>query len=66
MAIAHEQQAQLTFNKLLVILSNAMIAEDLYKYIERLPAIMTEKQYKDFMRVTLKYLTEITELFLMV
>lgn len=24
-----------------------MIAEDLYKYIERLPAIMTEKQYKD-------------------
>ena len=47
MAIAHEQQAQLTFNKLLVILSNAMIAEDLYKYIERLPAIMTEKQYKD-------------------
>lgn len=47
MAIAHEQQAQLNFNKLLSILSNAMIAEDLYKYIERLPAIMTEKQYKD-------------------
>lgn len=47
MAIAHEQQAQLNFNKLLRILSNAMIAEDLYKYIERLPAIMTEKQYKD-------------------
>ena len=47
MAIAQEQQAQLNFNKLLSILSNAMIAEDLYKYIEKLPAIMTEKQYKD-------------------
>lgn len=47
MAIAQEQQAQLNFNKLLSVLSNAMIAEDLYAYIERLPAIMTEKQYKD-------------------
>ena len=47
MAIAQEQQAQLNFNKLLNILSNAMIAEELYKYIEKLPAIMTEKQYKD-------------------
>ena len=47
MAMAYEQQAQLNFNKLLSILSNAMIAEDLYKYIEKLPVIMTEKQYKD-------------------
>jgi hypothetical protein len=48
MAIAQEQQAELQFNKLWEILSNAITAEDIYSYIEELPVIMTEKQYKDF------------------
>lgn len=47
LALAHEQQAQLQYNKLVQVLSNAITAEDIYKYISELPVIMTEKQYKD-------------------
>lgn len=41
------QQAQLQFRTLIDYLSQATLAEDVYRYIEQLPAIMTEKQYKD-------------------
>lgn len=47
MAIAQEQQAQLQFETLWEILSNAITAEDIYSYIEELPVIMTEKQYTE-------------------
>ena len=46
-AIAQEQQAQLYITKLLNRVTNAVTAEDLYRYIENQPVIMTEKQYKD-------------------
>ena len=49
MAIAQEQQAQLQFRTLWEVLSNAITAEDIYNYIEELPVIMTEKQYKDLL-----------------
>ena len=46
-AIAQSQQAQLQFDKLWSFIQNAITAEDLYSYIEGLPLIMTEKQYKE-------------------
>lgn len=46
-ALAQEQQAQLQFYRLWTIISNAITAEDIYSYIEELPCIMTEKQYKE-------------------
>lgn len=46
-AIAQNQQAQLQFDKLWSFIQNAITAEDLYSYIEELPLIMTEKQYKE-------------------
>lgn len=46
-AIAQEQQAQLQLNVFSCIISNAITAEDIYRYIESLPLIMTEKQYQD-------------------
>lgn len=46
-AIAQNQQAQLQFDKLWSFIENAITAEDLYSYIEELPLIMTEKQYKE-------------------
>lgn len=46
-AIAQDQQAQLQFDKLWSFIENAITAEDLYSYIEELPLIMTEKQYKE-------------------
>lgn len=47
MAIAQDQQAQLCYHKLWMYIENAITAEDLYSYIEELPCIMTEKQYKE-------------------
>ena len=41
------QQAQLQYRTLAQYLTDAILAEDVYSYIEQLPAIMTEKQYKD-------------------
>lgn len=46
-AIAQSQQAQLQFDKLWSFIQNAITAEDVYSYIEELPLIMTEKQYKE-------------------
>ena len=48
MAYAQEQQLQLHLDRLFMTLSNAISAENIYTYIEELPLIMTEKQYKDF------------------
>lgn len=47
MAIGWTQQAQLQFRTLEGFISNAIFAEDVYKYIEQLPAIMTQKQYEE-------------------
>ncbi len=47
MAIMNYQQALLNLNKLVYAIHTATVAEDIYKYIEELPAILTEKQYKD-------------------
>lgn len=41
------QQAQLQYRTLAAYITDAIFAEDVYSYIEQLPAIMTEKQYKD-------------------
>lgn len=46
-ALANEQQAQLRFKELSGYIAQAAVAEDVYQYIESLPVIMTEKQYKD-------------------
>lgn len=47
-ATSQEQQAQLRYNEFIHYISNAKTAETLYQYIEELPVIMTEKQYKSF------------------
>lgn len=44
---SQEQQFQLRFLELSRPVWNANIAEDIYRYISQLPAIMTEKQYKE-------------------
>lgn len=41
------QQAQLQYRTLVNYVTSATIAEDAYKYIEQLPAIMTQKQYEE-------------------
>lgn len=41
------QQAQLQYRTLVGYVTDATLAEDVYRYIERLPAIMTQKQYED-------------------
>jgi len=41
------QQAQLQYRTLVGYITNAILAEDVYRYIEQLPAIMTQKQYED-------------------
>lgn len=46
-ALTHEQQAQLQFRTLESYLSQAMLAENVYSYIAKLPAIMTRKQYDE-------------------
>lgn len=45
-ARSFEQQAQLQFKSLNGYITNAMLAEDVYQYIESLPLIMTAKQYE--------------------
>ena len=47
-AQAQNSQAHMYFNMLSDMIFNAVKAEDVYKYIEGLPLIMTEKQYKEF------------------
>ena len=46
-AVSQEQQAQLQHRILLNIVSNALVAEDVYGYIDQLPLIMTEKQFNE-------------------
>lgn len=41
------QQAQLQYRTLANYITNATLAEDAYKYIEKLPVIMTQKQYDE-------------------
>lgn len=41
------QQAQLQYRTLVNYVTSATLAEDAYKYIEQLPAIMTQKQYEE-------------------
>ena len=48
------QQAQLQYRTLAQYLTDATLAEDVYRYIEQLPAIMTEKQYRDARETGLK------------
>lgn len=48
------QQAQLQFRTLSGYITDAILAEDVYSYIEQLPAIMTEKQYRDAREAGLK------------
>ena len=53
-AVANEQQALFMHNKLMNTLTNAMLAENVYEYISQLPAIFTEKQYKDLVTARTK------------
>lgn len=46
-AQTHLQQAQLRYRELVGYITDATLAEDVYRYIEQLPAIMTQKQYED-------------------
>lgn len=48
------QQAQLQYRTLAAYVTDAIFAEDVYHYIEQLPAIMTEKQYRDAREAELK------------
>jgi len=48
MALSQQQQAELRYNVFLNRLSNAQTAENLYRYISKLPVIMTTDQYNDF------------------
>lgn len=48
------QQAQLQYRTLAGYITDATLAEDVYRYIEQLPAIMTEKQYRDAKETGLK------------
>lgn len=41
------QQAQLQYRTLEGFITTAILAEDVYRYVERLPAIMTQKQYEE-------------------
>ena len=53
-AQTHLQQAQLRYRELAGYITDALLAEDVYSYIEQLPAIMTEKQYKEAREAGLK------------
>ncbi len=48
LAEAQRLQAEATFNLLYEMVTNAYRAEDVYKYIQELPLIMTERQYLEF------------------
>lgn len=41
------QQAQLQYRTLVGYVTDATLAEDVYRYVEQLPAIMTQKQYEE-------------------
>ena len=41
------QQAQLQYRTLEGFITTAILAEDVYRYVEQLPAIMTQKQYDE-------------------
>ena len=45
--LSNEQQAQLRYKDMLSYITEASISEDIYSYISRLPAIMTQKQYDE-------------------
>ena len=46
-ALSQEQQLQLQFKTLMDYVTNAMTAENAYKYVEQLPAIMTQREYDE-------------------
>ena len=46
-ALAQDQQVQLQYKKLIDYVTNAITAEDAYRYAEQLPAIMTQKEYDE-------------------
>lgn len=46
-AQTHLQQAQLRYRELYDYITDAIFAEDVYSYIERLPVIMSKKQFED-------------------
>ncbi len=48
------QEAQLQFRTLSGYLTQAHLAEDVFKYVEGLPAIMTQKQYEDAVKTGLQ------------
>jgi len=57
-AQTHEQQAQLQFRTLEGYMERATLAEQVYTYIEQLPAFMTQKQYDELRAQRLEaYLT---------
>lgn len=53
-AVANEQQALFMHSTLMNTLTSAMLAENVYEYISQLPAIFTEKQYKDLVTARTK------------
>ena len=57
-ASGQEQQAQSNFKTLYNGISVAQALENTYAYMDRLPVIMTEKQYKDFVEKRTKEITE--------
>ena len=57
-ASGQEQQAQSNFKTLFSRITVAQALENTYAYMDRLPVIMTEKQYKDFVEKRTKEITE--------
>lgn len=47
------QQAQLQFRTIQNYIERAVLAEDVYRYIDNLPLIMTQKQYEDIKKAKL-------------
>lgn len=47
LAVAQSQQAKLYLEKLCQYIEHAFVSEDVYSYIEGLPLIMTEKEYRE-------------------
>lgn len=53
------QQAQLQYRTLESFITDAILAEDVYRYVEQLPAIMTQKQYDEARKKGIEaYLTD--------
>ena len=57
-ASGQEQQAQSNFKTIYNGITVAQALENTYAYMDRLPVIMTEKQYKDFVEKRTKEITE--------